>query len=95
MHPIYRKSKNGCRGNKVPGLSCGVVWVITRLAVSVAHRFVTDRQTDRHTHTHTTTTTYTAREKTSSHSKKMLGIADRGVATVENFLMDTGFQLLI
>ena len=31
--------------NRVPGLSCGVICVILRSAVSVEHRFVTDRQT--------------------------------------------------
>ena len=30
---------------RVPGLSCGVVCVILRLAVLVEHRLVTDRQT--------------------------------------------------
>jgi len=39
---------------RVPGVSCGVVYMILRLAVSVEHRLVTDRQTDRHT-----TATYT------------------------------------
>ena len=34
--------------NRVPGLSCGVVCVILRLAVLVELRLVTDRQTDRH-----------------------------------------------
>jgi len=34
---------------RVPGLSCGVVCVILRLAVLVEHRHVTDRQTDRRT----------------------------------------------
>jgi len=33
---------------RVPGLSCGVVCVILRLAVLVEHRLVTDRQTDKH-----------------------------------------------
>jgi len=42
---------------RVPGLSCGVVYVILRLAVSVEHRLVTDRQTDR-----LTTTAYTTLE---------------------------------
>jgi len=36
---------------RVPRLSCGVVCVILRLAVSVEHRPVTDRQTDTHTYT--------------------------------------------
>jgi len=31
---------------RIPGLSCGVVCVILRLAVSVEHRLVTDGQTD-------------------------------------------------
>ena len=31
---------------RVPGLSCGVVCAIMRLAVLVEHRLVTDRQTD-------------------------------------------------
>jgi len=31
---------------RVPGLSCGVICVILRLAVSVEHRLVTDGQTD-------------------------------------------------
>ena len=34
-----------------PALSCGVVSMILHLAVSVEHRLVTDRQTDRHTTT--------------------------------------------
>jgi len=34
---------------RVPGLSCGVVCVILRLAVLVELRLVTDRQTDRQT----------------------------------------------
>jgi len=33
---------------RVPGLSCGVVYVILRLAVLVEHRLVTDGQTDGH-----------------------------------------------
>jgi len=33
---------------RVPGLSCGVVSVIIRLAVLVEQRLVTDRRTDRH-----------------------------------------------
>jgi len=32
---------------RVPGLSCGVVCVILRLAVLVEHRLVTDGRTDR------------------------------------------------
>ena len=36
---------------RLPGLSCGVVYMSLRLAVSVEHRLVTDRQTDRHTTT--------------------------------------------
>ena len=37
---------------RVPGLSCGVVCVILRLAVLVEHRLVTDRRTDRRTQGH-------------------------------------------
>ena len=36
---------------RVPGVSCGVVCVILRLAVLVEHRLVTDRQTDGQTDT--------------------------------------------
>jgi len=36
----------------VPGLWCGVVYVILRLAVIVEHRLVTDGQTDRRTQAH-------------------------------------------
>ena len=45
----------GNKKTRVPRLSCGVVCVILRLAVSVEHRLVTDKQTDRHM-----TTAYTA-----------------------------------
>ena len=38
--------------NRVPGLSCGVVCVILRLAVLVEQRLVTDRQTDGRTQGH-------------------------------------------
>jgi len=37
---------------RVPELSCGVVYVILRLAVLVEHRLVTDRRTDRQTQDH-------------------------------------------
>jgi len=36
--------------NRVPGLSCGVVYVILCLVASVEHRLVADRHTDRQTH---------------------------------------------
>jgi len=36
---------------RVPGLSCGVVFVILRLLVLVEHRLVTDGRTDRRTDT--------------------------------------------
>ena len=38
--------------SRVPGLSCGVVCVILRLAVLIQYWRVTHRQTDRHTHAH-------------------------------------------
>jgi len=44
---------------RVIGLSYGVVCVITRLAILVQCRLVTDRQTDKRTDGHTTTS-YTA-----------------------------------
>ena len=37
---------------RVPGVSCGVVFVILRLAVLVELRLVTDRRTDRRTDGH-------------------------------------------
>jgi len=37
---------------RVPGLSCGVVCVILRLAVLVEHRLVTDGRTDGRTDRH-------------------------------------------
>ena len=37
---------------RVPGLSCGVIRVILRLAVLVEHRLVTDTDTDRQTQGH-------------------------------------------
>jgi len=37
---------------RLPGLSCGVVCVILRLAVLVEHRLVTDRRTDGRTQGH-------------------------------------------
>jgi len=37
---------------RVPGLSCGVICVILRLAVLVEHRLVTDGQTDGQTQGH-------------------------------------------
>ena len=45
----YRHQKTTVHG--VPGLLCGVVCVILRLAVSVEHWIVTDRCTDRQTDT--------------------------------------------
>jgi len=40
---------------KVPGVSCGIICMIVRLAVFIQYRSVTDTHTDRHT-----TTAYTA-----------------------------------
>ena len=44
----------GHQKTRVSGLSCGVVRVILRLAVSVEHGLVTDRRTDRQTTTDNT-----------------------------------------
>jgi len=37
---------------RVPGVSCGVVYVILRFAVLVEHRLVTDRHRHRRTQAH-------------------------------------------
>ena len=47
LNPLRLDSQ--CR---VPGLLCGVVCVIVRLAILIQCRLVTDRQTDRRTHGH-------------------------------------------
>ena len=58
LAPPYRVTPVEFRGylwlqkTRVPGLSCGVVCVILRLAVLVELRLVTDRQTDRQTQGH-------------------------------------------
>ena len=54
MTPIEFRGDLWHQKTRVPGLSCGVVYVILRLAVLVELRLVTDtdRQTDRHRHGH-------------------------------------------
>ena len=53
-HVIRRVTPVEFRGDlwhkktRVPGLSCGVVFVILRLAILVEHRLVMDGQTDGH-----------------------------------------------
>ena len=49
MIPVEFRGNLWRQETKVPGLSCGVVCVILRLAVLVEHRLVTDGQTDRQT----------------------------------------------
>jgi len=44
--PVEFRGDLWLQKTRVPGLSCGVVCVILRLAVLVEHRLVTDRQTD-------------------------------------------------
>ena len=46
--PVEFRGDLWLQKTRVPGLSCGVVYVILRLAVLVELRLVTDRQTDRH-----------------------------------------------
>ena len=49
MTPVDFRGDLWLQKTRVPGLSCGVVFVILRLAVLVEHRLVTDGQTDRQT----------------------------------------------
>ena len=46
MTPVEFRGELWLQKTRVPGLSCGVVCVILRLAVVVEHRLVTDGQTD-------------------------------------------------
>ena len=46
MTPVEFRGDLWRQKTRVPGLSCGVVCVILRLAVLVELRLVTDRQTD-------------------------------------------------
>jgi len=46
MTPVEFRGDLRHQKTRVPGLSCGVVCVILRLAVLVEHRLVTDRQRD-------------------------------------------------
>jgi len=48
MTPVEFRGDLWHQKTRVPGLSCGVLYVILRLAVLVEHRLVTDGQTDRH-----------------------------------------------
>ena len=49
--PVEFRGSLWCQETRVPGLWCGVVCVILRLAVVVEHRLVTDGRTDRQTDT--------------------------------------------
>jgi len=51
--PVEFRGDLWLQKTRVPGLSCGVVCVILRLAVFVELRLVTDGQTDRQTDTDT------------------------------------------
>jgi len=48
MTPVEFRGDLWLQETRVPGVLCGVVSVILRLAVLVEHRLVTDRQTDGH-----------------------------------------------
>ena len=52
MIPVEFRGDLWRQKTRVPGLSCGVVCVILRLAVLVELRLVTDRQTDGRTDGH-------------------------------------------
>ena len=52
LHSVEFRGDLWHQKTRVPGLSCGVVCVILRLAVLVEHRLVTDRQTDGQTDRH-------------------------------------------
>ena len=52
MTPVEFRGDLWHQKTRVPGLSCGVVFVILRLAVLVEHRLVTDGQTDGQTDGH-------------------------------------------
>jgi len=52
MTPVEFRGDLWRQKTRVPGLSCGVVCVILRLAVLVELRLVSDRQTDRQTDGH-------------------------------------------
>ena len=51
MTPVEFRGDLWRQKTSVPGLSCGAVCVILRLAVLVELRLVTDTQTDRHRQT--------------------------------------------
>ena len=53
MTPVEFRGDLCLQKTRVPGLSCGVICVILRLAVLVEHRLVTDGQTDGQTDTGT------------------------------------------
>ena len=51
MTPVEFRGDLWLQETRVPGLSCGVVYVILRLAVLVEHRLVTDGRTGGRTDT--------------------------------------------
>ena len=55
MTPVEFRGDLWHQKTRVPGVSCGVVYVILRLAVLVEHRLVTDGRTDGQTHRQTDT----------------------------------------
>ena len=52
MTPVEFRGDLWLQKTSVPGVSCGVVYVILRLAVLVEHRLVTDGRTDGQTDRH-------------------------------------------
>jgi len=52
MTPVEFRGDLWHQKARLPGVSCGVVYVILRFAVLVEHRLVTDTDTDRQTSRH-------------------------------------------
>ena len=73
MTPVEFREDLWHQKTRVSGLSCGVVFVILRLAVLVELRLVIDRQTDTDTDTDTDTGLWQYRECITSRGKNQSG----------------------